>query len=66
MNDEIVLSKRLDSLRMKHQEIDDEIDSLTRENYYDQLQVARMKKERAQLRTMMSQIEAQLYPDIIA
>ncbi len=66
MEEEIALTKRLDALRNKHQEIDDEIDDLTKHSYYDQLYVARRKKERAQLRTMMAEVEAMLYPDIIA
>lgn len=66
MLEEITLTKRLDGLRNKHQEIDDEIDDLMRQSYYDQLYVARRKKERAQLRTLMAEIESQLYPDIIA
>jgi hypothetical protein len=66
LDEDIALSKRLDCLRLKHQEIDDEIDELTRKPYYDQLYVARRKKERAQLRSNISDIEAQLYPDIIA
>ena len=66
LDEDIALSKRLESLRSKHQEIDDEIDGLTNAPYYDQLYVARRKKERAQLRCMIGDIEAQLYPDIIA
>lgn len=66
MEDEINLSKRLDHLRQQHRYLDQTIDQLGRDSFHDQLQLVRLKKERLMLREQIVQIEAQLYPDIIA
>lgn len=66
MDEDLVLEKRLESLRVKHQEIDDTIDDICQTPYYDQLRVARLKKERLALRQEMAMIEDFLYPDMPA
>ncbi len=66
MDEDLLLEKRLERLRLRHQEIDDEIDDVSKTPYYDQLRVARLKKERLALRQEMTQIEGFLYPDMPA
>ena len=66
MDDEVVLEKKLDVLRDKHREIDALIDNLAETPYHDQLRLMRLKKQRLDLRERIIQIEAVLYPDIIA
>ncbi len=66
MNDEIVLYKRLETLRDRHRELDENIDQVSGAVLTDQLQLMRVKKERLALRDQISRLEDQLYPDIIA
>lgn len=64
------LRKRLETLRSEHRDLDAAIDALTeagkRSGFVDQLQIARLKKRKLQLRDRMAQIEDYLVPDIIA
>lgn len=66
MNEEIVLEKKLEALRTRHQELDDEIDSLSGTPFEDQLRITRLKKEKLRLREMIFSIQCELYPDITA
>jgi hypothetical protein len=66
MNDEIVLFKRLETLKDRHRELDESIDQIATGALTDQLQLHRLKKERLALRDQISRLEDQLYPDIIA
>lgn len=64
------LRKRLEMLRSEHRDLDAAIDALTlagqRSGFVDQLQIARLKKRKLQLKDRMAEIEDYLLPDIIA
>ena len=64
------LRKRLESLRSEHRDLDVAIAALTeareRTGTADQLQIARLKKRKLQLRDRIAVIEDNLIPDIIA
>lgn len=60
MNDDIVLLKQLDELKEQHRQLDEEIKQLTGT---DEMQVARLKKRKLQLRDMISTLEVEIYPD---
>ncbi len=64
------LRKRLEALRSEHRDLDVAIDALTESGkergFVDQLQIARLKKRRLQLKDRIAAIEDTLLPDIIA
>lgn len=64
------LRKRLEMLRTEHRDLDVAIGALTeagqRSGAVDQLQIARLKKRKLQLRDRIAVIEDTLVPDIIA
>lgn len=64
------LRKRLETLRSEHRDLDAAIAALTeaglRSGTTDQLQIARLKKRKLQLKDKISLIEDYLVPDIIA
>ena len=63
---EAELRKRLEQLRIEHRDLDAAIDALSAMATPDQLQIARLKKRKLQLRDRISAIEDELIPDIIA
>lgn len=64
------LRKRLETLRSEHRDLDAAIAALTeaglRSGTTDQLQIARLKKRKLQLKDKIALIEDYLVPDIIA
>lgn len=64
MNEELMLEKRLDILRLRHRELDEQIKELNPR--LDAFMYARLKKEKLILRDEITQIEAILFPDIVA
>jgi hypothetical protein len=64
------LRKRLETLRSEHRDLDVAIAVLTEAGdsggFVDQLQIARLKKRKLQLKDRISAIEDNLIPDIIA
>lgn len=68
--DENELRKALATLRIEHRDLDVAIAALTaagrQTGSADQLQIARLKKRKLQLRDRIALIEDQLLPDIIA
>lgn len=64
------LRKRLEVLRSEHRDLDAAIVALTdageRSGFVDQLQIARLKKRKLQLKDRIALIEDTLLPDIIA
>ena len=60
------LEEKLSHLRSEHRDLDDVIARLTERAPYDQLQLQRLKKRKLILKDLISHIEAELYPDIIA
>lgn len=64
--DDIVLEKKLISLKEKHRALDQTIDQLSQSQFSDQLQIMRLKREKLSIRDMIAQVEEELYPDISA
>ncbi len=60
------LQERLEALRQEHRDLDAAIDALTAGPIVDQIQITRLKKRKLQLRDLISRIEDDLLPDIIA
>jgi hypothetical protein len=65
VNDE-ELRRRLAMLRTEHRDLDAAIAALVAADSQDQLQVARLKKRKLQLKDQIAMIEDYLTPDIIA
>lgn len=64
MNEELMLEKRLEALKLRHRELDAQANDL--DPHADVFLYARLKKEKLALRDEISRIEAILYPDIVA
>ena len=63
------LRKRLEALKSEHRDLDVAIAALSETGdggFVDQLQIARLKKRKLQLRDRIAAIEDNLIPDIIA
>ncbi len=65
MNDDIVLLKQLDELKEQHRILDQEIQQLAG-GWESELQLARLKKRKLQLRDMIATLEVEIYPDMPA
>jgi hypothetical protein len=57
---------RLMELRQRHQDLDAAVEALLDKPLHDQLQIARLKKQKLILRDQITKLENQLTPDIIA
>ena len=62
MNEELMMEKRLDYLRMKHHELDEMIKASS----IDEFSLMRLKKEKLAMRDQIMQLERIVYPDVIA
>ncbi len=60
------LRRKLVELKTEHRDLDDVIARLSENKPYDQIQLQRLKKRKLHLKDLISQIENQLLPDIIA
>lgn len=56
----------LESLKLEHRRIDQEIDALAETGVADMLKVKRMKKIKLSIKDQIAYLENQLTPDIIA
>ena len=63
MNDEIVLFKQLDELKEQHRQLDLEILEIQMLGAPDEMQIARLKKRKLQLRDQIMTLEVEIYPD---
>ena len=63
--DKATLTK-LAELRSEHRTLDEEIQALIASGSADQLQLTRFKKRKLMLRDLITKLEAQILPDIIA
>ncbi|MDH4384410.1 MAG: DUF465 domain-containing protein [Caulobacter sp.] len=57
---------RLVELRQRHQDLDAAVDALTSMPTPDQLQIARLKKQKLILRDQIVKLENMLIPDLLA
>ena len=64
--DEAGMRARLATLRVEHQDLDSAVAALESQPRADQIQLARLKKKKLALRDLMTQLEDQITPDIIA
>jgi len=64
-NDEAIHA-RIAELRQAHQDLDDAVNALSAKTVPDQLQIARLKKQKLALRDQITRLEDRLTPDIIA
>ena len=60
------MRRRLAMLRTEHRDLDAAIGALIATESQDQLQIARLKKRKLQLKDQIAMIEDYLTPDIIA
>ena len=66
MSEQEALRQKLVELELEHRDLDDVIARATERAPFDQLQLQRLKKRKLVLKDQISQIEAELLPDIIA
>jgi hypothetical protein len=64
-NDDVIQMK-ISELRQAHQDLDAAVSALEDQPVVDQLLIARLKKQKLNLRDRIAQLEDQLTPDIIA
>ncbi len=62
MNDEITLVKQLEALKEQHRDLDRDISNASADGW-DELRLARLKKEKLRLRDKIYSLESELYPD---
>jgi hypothetical protein len=60
------MRKRLEMLKIEHRDLDAAIDALTSAGASDQIQIARLKKRKLNLKDQIALIADYLIPDIIA
>ena len=65
-DEEAELAALLETLRVEHRRIDQEIKALIETGVADMLKVSRMKKIKLSIKDQISYIENQITPDIIA
>ncbi|ATQ41460.1 YdcH family protein [Caulobacter mirabilis] len=63
---DVELRARLLQFRQQHQDLDAAVAALEEQPQPNQLQIARLKKQKLVLKDQISKLEAQLKPDIIA
>lgn len=66
MKTDEVLQVELEVLRRQHRDLDEAIVALSEKAGSDQLTIQRFKKQKLQLKDLISRIEDRLTPDIIA
>jgi hypothetical protein len=60
------MRKRLEMLRIEHRDLHAAIDALSQAGAGDQMQLARLKRRKLQIKDQIAIIEDYLIPDIIA
>ncbi len=63
---EAALRIQLAGLRQAHKDLDDAVQALESQASPNQLQIARLKKQKLALRDQIAQLDRRLTPDIIA
>ncbi len=64
--DQELLRKKLDELCLEHRDLDDVIHRFLMTGGMDQMQIQRLKKRKLKLKELITKIENQLIPDILA
>ena len=62
----VEIRARLLELRQKHQDLDAAVEALSQMPTPDQLQIARLKKQKLVLRDQIAKLENMLTPDLLA
>ena len=60
------IRKKLEDLSSEHRDLDDVIDSMVKNQVFDQLQLQRLKKRKLGLKDEIIKLKALIVPDIIA
>ena len=60
------IKARLEQLRSEHRDLDDAIARISETVPFDTLQIQRLKKRKLVLKDLITKLESQLVPDIIA
>jgi len=60
------IHKKLEDLLSEHRDLDDGIDSMVKNQVFDQLQLQRLKKRKLGLKDEIIKLKALIVPDIIA
>ncbi len=60
------IHKKLEVLLSEHRDLDDVIDSMVKNQVFDQLQLQRLKKRKLGLKDEIIKLKALIVPDIIA
>ena len=60
------IRKKLEELLSEHSDLDDVIDSMVKNQVFDQLQLQRLKKRKLGLKDEIIKLKALIVPDIIA
>jgi hypothetical protein len=60
------IKARLEQLRSEHRDLDEAIARISETAPFDTLQVQRLKKRKLVLKDLITKLESQLVPDIIA
>lgn len=63
MEEELVMIKKLDSLKIQHRELDGMINKLSDERNWDDFELNMLKRKKLRLRDEMNNIEREIYPD---
>jgi hypothetical protein len=60
------IERKLSELRAAHRALDARIEQLVQENFPDQIEMQRLKKQKLALKDVIVRLESHMLPDIIA
>ena len=60
------IERKLSELKAAHRALDARIDQLVRDNFPDQIEMQRLKKQKLALKDVIVRLESHMLPDIIA
>lgn len=60
------IERKLSELRAAHRALDSRIEQLVMDNFPDQIEMQRLKKQKLALKDVIVRLESHLLPDIIA
>ncbi len=66
MNEDELLRRDIEDLKVEHRDLDDVIAHLTASRPFDQVQIQRLKKRKLILKDQIARMESGIVPDIIA